>query len=172
MRHGGGGGACISGVLPGGRPALRLTGSQGGPAPVGVRGGARDLPSRRGALRCEAPPCCAARPHDLSRGGGPRRSGISSGWSVGPALGGGGALAHPLAVGSGHKVVAVAVATAVPEVGALGREDVEVVAGHPAAAGAGGAGQRADGSLNCSTGSRSLQTVDVFLSFLWFVSKP
>lgn len=59
-------------------------------------------------------------------------------------------LTHPLALFQGHKIVAVAMTTAVPEVHALGGDDVIVIAGGPGAAGAGSAGQRADRVLNCS----------------------
>ena len=62
-------------------------------------------------------------------------------------------LARPLALGAGHEVVAVTVATSVPEVHALGGDDVEVVAGNPVAAGAGSTRQGADGALNCSRGT-------------------
>lgn len=60
-----------------------------------------------------------------------------------------GNLAGPLALFLGHEVVAVAVATAIPEVHALGGDDIVVVACHPAAAGAGGTRQGADGALDC-----------------------
>lgn len=58
-------------------------------------------------------------------------------------------LTNPLALFQGHKVVAVAMTIAVPEVHALGGDDVIVIAGDPGAAVASSAGQRADGVLNC-----------------------
>lgn len=59
-------------------------------------------------------------------------------------------LTRPLALCPGHEVVAVAVATSIPEVHTLGGDDIVVVAGYPAAAGAGSARQGADRALNCS----------------------
>lgn len=64
-------------------------------------------------------------------------------------LAGRGNLTRPPTLFQAHKVVAVAVTTAEPEVRALGGDDVVVVAGFPGAAGAGGARQRADGALDC-----------------------
>lgn len=69
-----------------------------------------------------------------------------------------GNLAGPLALVLGHEVVAVAVATAIPEVHALGGEDVVVVACYPAAAGAGGTRQGADGALDCRKQTETLPT--------------
>lgn len=64
-------------------------------------------------------------------------------------LAGRGNLTRPPTLFQAHKVVAVAMTTAEPEVRALGGDDVVVVAGFPGAAGAGGARQRADGALDC-----------------------
>lgn len=69
-----------------------------------------------------------------------------------------GNLAGPLALVLGHEVVAVAVATAIPEVHALGGDDVVVVACYPAAAGAGGTRQGADGALDCRKQTETLPT--------------
>lgn len=76
----------------------------------------------------------------------------------------------PLALLPGQEVVAVAMATAIPEVRALGGEDVVVVACYPGAAGAGGARQGADGAHNCSTQTqRNRTTVSRMLQdFLYF----
>lgn len=67
-------------------------------------------------------------------------------------------LAGPLALFLGHEVVGVAVATAKPEVHALGGDDIVVVAGYPAAAGAGGTRQGADGALDCGKQTETLLT--------------
>lgn len=76
----------------------------------------------------------------------------------------------PLALLPGQEVVAVAVATAIPEVCALGGEDVVVVACNPGAAGAGGARQGADGAHNCSTQTQQNGTTvsRMFQDFLYF----
>lgn len=58
-------------------------------------------------------------------------------------------LTGPLTLLQAHKVVAVAMTTAKPEVHTLGGDDVVVVAGHPSAAGASGARQGANRALNC-----------------------
>lgn len=75
-------------------------------------------------------------------------------------------LARPLALSSGHEVVAVAVATSIPEMLTLGGDDIVVVAWYPVAAGAGSTRQGADRALNCSkeTGWVKLPTMTVKLS--------
>lgn len=87
--------------------------------------------------------CCPSRGRSSSRR---RLSGVGGR----QLLAGCGHLARPLALCSGHEVVVVAVATAEPELHTLGGDDVIVVAWCPAAAGAGGTRQGADGALNCS----------------------
>lgn len=58
-------------------------------------------------------------------------------------------LTRPPTLFQAHKVVAVAMTTAKPEVHALGGDDVVVVAGYPGAAGASGARQGANRVLDC-----------------------
>lgn len=134
-------------------------GAQQDSGPVGVVGGALGPPAGgpgRSPLDCEDPPRAARAPSRRPPGRGPPSAGLSSrGGLCGrrgrlrAPLAPGGSPAAPLALRPGHEVVAVAVATSVPEVHALAGGGVVVVARHPGAAGAGGARQRADGALDC-----------------------
>lgn len=136
---------------------------------MGVRGCARGLSAvaaSRTSLDGEDPPHVA--PACRPPGGRPPCSGSSRSTSRGPRRGGSspggrlsrallawrGHLTRPLALCPGHEVVAVAVATSIPEMHTPGGDDIEVVAGHPSAAGAGGTRQGADGALNYSKQQR------------------
>lgn len=115
-------------------------------APVGVGGGAGGVASRREhAAHGASGPGASGGWGDTWSG---PRSGPRSGRGLGLPLARRGARARPLALHPGQEVVAVAVATAVPEVDAPGGQDVVVVARNPDAAGAGGSRQRADGALD------------------------
>lgn len=96
----------------------------------------------RAPLHDEHPPHVVRAP-----AGGARGRGLSGGRGrLRPLLRG--RRTRPLALPSGREAVAVAVATSVPEVRTLGRDDVEVVPRHPVGAGASGTGQGADRTLN------------------------
>lgn len=61
-----------------------------------------------------------------------------------------------LALCLGHEIVAVAMATSIPEMRTLGCQDIIVVAWRPDGAGAGGPRQRAGGALNCNKQRRNM----------------
>lgn len=58
-------------------------------------------------------------------------------------------LTRPLTLCFGHEIVAVAIATSIPEVGTLRSDDIKVVPWDPVTAGASSTRQRADRFLNC-----------------------
>lgn len=146
--------------------SCRPTCSQVNPGSVGLSGSTWRLPAGggRATLDCENPP------HVVW----PPRGGVSSRRHSGSNR----ALldrrrrrTRTLAFSAGHEVVVVSIATSKPEVNTLCCDDIIVVAGFPAAAGAGGARQRADRALNCSKETEQRRVFYLLMTIIFVTMK-